>query len=135
MTVDIKDMTPLLQVYDMQESLAFYQALGFRILQQAPSVVDCNWALLEHSGKTLMLNTAYEKDHRPLTPDPTRVLHHRDLTLYFSTPGISQVHQHLKEHGIEIREPQVTTYGFKSITVTDPDGYTICFHWPLQENE
>jgi catechol 2,3-dioxygenase-like lactoylglutathione lyase family enzyme len=72
-------LCPLLQVFDMQESVRFYREhLGFEIAEQSPRVEHpyphFNWALLKRDGAELMLNTAYEADERPATRDPERRL-------------------------------------------------------------
>jgi len=47
---------PLLQVFDMQTSLAFYRdVLGFEIVQQTD---DDWWAMIRLGSTALMLNTA-----------------------------------------------------------------------------
>jgi len=54
----IQGLCPLIQVFDMPRSLAFYRdLLGFEVVQQAPSGDNCNWAWLKLEGAELMLNT------------------------------------------------------------------------------
>jgi glyoxylase I family protein len=76
------------------------------------------------------LQTAYEKPERPSTPDPTRTLSHGNTTIYFGCPDVNAAYAHLCAQGIEVREPMITSYGFKALSITDPDGYNLCFHWP-----
>ena len=71
MAVDIKGMTPLLQVFDMATSLKFYcDVLGFQIVTTDANTIapNHNWVWLRLNGADLMLNTAYEYDKRPLSP-------------------------------------------------------------------
>jgi glyoxylase I family protein len=37
----------------------------------------------------------------------------------------------LRECGIAAKEPKIVYYGMKQVYVTDPDGYTLCFQWPI----
>lgn len=134
MAIDIRGMAPLFQVFDMPASIRFYRdKLGFEVIEQAPPGDDCDWALLRLNGSELMLNTAYEKDERPPAPDPARNASHGDITIYFGCPDVDAVYTHLYEKGIDVKKPAVTHYGFKSLGLTDPDGYGLCFHWPVEQ--
>jgi len=63
-------MAPLLQVFDMPISIAFYRdVLGFEVVATSRPE-QFGWALLRLNGVELMLNTAYEDDSRPAKPDP-----------------------------------------------------------------
>lgn len=127
-------IAPLLQVYDMPRSLAFYRdKLGFSIMEQSTGGDDCDWVLLSLSNVELMLNTAYERQGRPEKPDETRIKVHADTCLYFGCPDIEGTYQALINNGLNIEKPIVTHYNFKAINLTDPDGYLLCFHWPLNQ--
>ena len=62
MTIDIRGMAPLLQVYDMPTALHFYcEVLGFKVTSSAPAPGGSfDWVLLEWNGVQMMLNTQYE---------------------------------------------------------------------------
>jgi uncharacterized glyoxalase superfamily protein PhnB len=126
-------MTPLLQVFDMPASLAFYRKLGFALTQSAPEGTDqCDWAMLECDGMTIMLNTAYESDSRPPRPDPARIEAHGDTALYFGCPDVDSAYRRLLAEGIAAEPPKVAPYGMNQLYLKDPDGYVICFQWPTQ---
>ena len=119
-------MTPLLQVFDMPTSLAFYRdILGFGVKQSTS-----DWAWLERDGVELMLNTAYESHARPPAPDGRRVAAHDDTALYFACPDVDAAYAHLRSHGVAAKEPRVAPYGMKQLYLSDPDGYNLCFQWP-----
>src|SRR6266481_7965455 len=67
MGIEIRGMAPLLQVFDMPTSIAFYRdVLGFEVVTTSkPGAANFGWALLRLNGMELMLNTAYEEDSRP----------------------------------------------------------------------
>jgi catechol 2,3-dioxygenase-like lactoylglutathione lyase family enzyme len=133
--IAIRGMAPYLQVYDMPASLKFYRdQLGFQIVTQSQPGLgdDCDWVLLKWNETELMLNTIYEKPGRPPVPDPARAIGHSDVVLYFSCPDIDGMSTHLRSKGLDIKEPQITGYHFKAIQFSDPDGYGICFHWPVK---
>jgi glyoxylase I family protein len=130
-------MTPLFQVFDMPASIRFYRdVLGFEIIStSAPYSVaeDVDWALLRYNEIEVMLNTAYEKEKRPSVPVLTRITSHSDTCLYFGCPEIDKMYDHLAGQGIMLGKPIITGYQFKAIYIKDPDGFELCFHWPLDD--
>ena len=75
--MDIHGVAPLLQVFDMPTSLRFYRdVLGFTVWGSSQPGDNCNWCGLRLYGAELMLNTAYEAEHRPAAPDPARIAAH-----------------------------------------------------------
>ena len=134
MALAIQGLAPLLQVFDMPRSIAFYRdVLGFEVVGAAPNVSDdrFDWALLRRDGVELMLNTAHEADARPSAPDPDRVRAHGDTALYFGCPDVDRAYAHLKALRVDAEEPQMAPYGMKQLYVKDPDGYVLCFQWPV----
>ena len=79
----------------------------------------------------VMLNTAYEGDDRPASPEQARIAAHGDTCLYFACPDPEAAFRHLLAHGVDLRPPKVAPYGMKQLTLTDPDGYQLCFQWPV----
>jgi len=129
--IRIKGLGPLLQVFDLPTSLAFYcDVLGFEVVSSAGPPDDIGWVLLRLQGVELMLNTAYEKQDRPPAPDPVRIAAHDDTALYFGCPDVDAMYRHLRAKGINVKEPTVAPYGMKQLYVTDPDGFNLCFQWP-----
>ena len=127
----LEGLCPLLQLFDMPRSLAFYRdLLGFKIVQQAPSGDNCNWAWLKLGDAELMLNTRYEAPDRPPAPDPAPVDAHDDTCLYIGAPDVEAVCAYLRTKGLEVKQPAVAPYGMKQLYLTDPDGFGICFQWP-----
>ena len=63
MAFQLRRMCPLLQVFDMPTSLAFYRdVLGFELVRAAPASNgadgdDFEWVWLRRDGTELMLNT------------------------------------------------------------------------------
>jgi catechol 2,3-dioxygenase-like lactoylglutathione lyase family enzyme len=130
--MDIRGMTPLLQVFDMARSLKFYRdVLGFEIVQTDTNTTapNHNWVRLRLHDIDLMLNTAYEYDKRPSAVDPRRIATHGDTGLFFAAPDVDAVHAHLRAKGIDVKEPTVAPYGMKQLYLRDPDGFGLCFQW------
>jgi hypothetical protein len=80
-----------------------------------------------------MLNTAYEKEHRPPQPEPDRFLGHKDTAFFFGCPDTDALYTYLTAKGISLKAPFITGYGWKALTLQDPDGYGLWFHWPVDK--
>jgi catechol 2,3-dioxygenase-like lactoylglutathione lyase family enzyme len=133
----IAGLCPLIQVFDMLESVRFYcEQLGFEIEQQSPIVerpyLHFNWALLKRGDVALMLNTAYEADERPTSRDIGRAAAHQDTILYFDCPEVDKAYALLRSAGFDIDQPTVN-HGMKGFHFADPDGFGLCFHWPAHD--
>jgi glyoxylase I family protein len=136
MALDVRGLTPLLQVYDMPTSVRFYRdLLGFELVSTSPTLGEdrFHWALLRLGDAELMLNTAYEFDSdRPFKPDPARTATHDDTGLFFGCPDVDAAYEELHGKGAAVKEPMVTGYGMKQMYLHDPDGYTLCFQWSAE---
>ena len=110
MSMDLRGMTPLLQVFDMPTSLTFYcDVLGFEIVQTDSNTTapKHNWVRLKRGKIELILNTAYESDKRPSVPDPRRIDTHGDTGLFIAAPDVDAVFAHLQAKGIDVEKPGV----------------------------
>ena len=134
MPIELKGMVPLLQVFDMPTSVAFYRdILGFEVITTSPPRDGhFDWAWLKLNGVELMLNTAYEQDSRPSNPNPARVAAHDDTCLYFGCPDVDAAYLTLQSRGVKAEPPKVAPYGMKQLYFHDPDGYNICLQWPAK---
>jgi catechol 2,3-dioxygenase-like lactoylglutathione lyase family enzyme len=134
--LDLGGFVPLIQVFDMPRSVAFYRdILGFTVAAQSEPGDEFDWALLRRDQMLLMLNTAYERDSRPPAPDPARIAAHVDTAFFFDCPDPDAAYSHLRERGISVRPPVVTSYGMKQVHAADPDGYELCFQRRAVEGE
>ncbi len=129
---------PLLQVFDMPASIAFYcDVLGFEVVSHAPAgpegEADYGFALLRRKGVELMLNTAYDRGERPAAPDPARVAGHGDVTIYFGCEDLDGAYAELRGKGLNPGEPKAAWYGMRQMYLSDPDGYGLCFQWPVTQ--
>lgn len=134
MAIQIAGMAPLIQVFDMPTSIAFYRdVLGFTLAQtDGQPGDDVDWAMLHYNNAELMLNTRYERDSRPPAPEPSEPDTGEFLTLYFACPNVDEAYAYLIEKGFQPSEPILTQYGFKAMGLRDPDGFNLVFHWPAE---
>ena len=132
MSFDVRSLTPLLSVFDMPESVAFYRKLGFEVLHDSGKGDDSGWVMLGQNGVKLMLNTIFDEGERPGARDPRRNAAHGDTIIYLGCPNVDRAYDHLKEQGIESSQPEIAPYGMKQLYLKDPDGYSLCFQWPAE---
>lgn len=132
-TIEIRGMSPLLQVFDMPATLRFYRdVLGFKIVDASGPGDEADWVWLRWQGIDLMFNTAYESAHRPPGPDMHRMAAHEDTSIYFGCVHVDALYDDLIAKGVEVQPPVITKYNFKALYVKDPDNYLLVFHWPVQ---
>ena len=132
MTLQLSGLVPLLQVYDMNLSVAFYRdMLGFEIHGHSPEIEAAegryfHWAWLRHGEAELMLNTAFDANERPAARDSAREKAHDDVCLYMGCPDPDAAFAELKARGLALQPPQTAPYGMRQLLLRDPDGYQIC---------
>ena len=135
MGIRVERLTPLVQVFDMPRSVAFYRdVLGFEVAASSPArgPDDFDWCLLRLQGTNLMLNTAYDEGERPPAPEGARVAAHRDAGLFFGCPDVDGAYAYLRGKGVELDPPAIAPYGMKQLYLSDPDGYVLCFQWAVE---
>jgi glyoxylase I family protein len=131
MPIEVRGLAPLMEVWDMPTSLAFYRdKLGFKVTGDSGQGDESGWVMLELGSSTIMLNTAYDDGERPEKEDPARVAAHHDTCIYFGCPDVDAAYQHLLANDIQCPPPSIAPYGMKQLYVSDPDNYNLCFQWP-----
>lgn len=135
MALDARGLTPLLFVYDMPTSVRFYRdLLGFEVAMSSPPVdeVMFHWCMLRLGGAELMLNTEYEfNSERPTQRPPLFTEAHSKTCLYIGCPDVDKAYEELKDKIATIKKPVIASYGMKQMYLNDPDGYSLCFQWPV----
>lgn len=134
MAIEVQSVAPLVQVFDMPRSIHFYRdVLGFTVTGRSRAKSsdpdDVDWAMLKLSNATVMLNTAYDPEDEPVSPDPARWSGHQDTCLYFGCPDVEGAYRHLISKGFPADPPKLAWYGMKQLFLKDPDGFGICFQW------
>lgn len=126
-------ITPMFAVFDMPASLAFYRdLLGFEVVMASPEVNTAegrfsHWMMLRNGPAELMLNTQYDSNERPASPDGSRHAAHGDAYLYIGFADIEEAYRELSRRGLKADPPQLAHYGLKNFSVLDPDGYRVVF--------
>lgn len=136
MALQVTGLCPLIQVFDMVESVRFYcELLGFEVVEASAEVETpegrfFHWCWLRLGPAQLMLNTAYDAGDRPPVRDMGRHAAHADTGLFFGCADVDAVHAGLVARGLALDPPKVTGYGMKQLYLRDPDGYELCFQAP-----
>jgi catechol 2,3-dioxygenase-like lactoylglutathione lyase family enzyme len=132
MPVKINGMMPLLSVFRMPRSLAFYRdVLGFEVVADSGDGDDSSWVWVRLNGCDLMLNDQYEPGSGPEAPPTDRQKWHHDTCLYFGADP-DGVHEYLRVNGIYVKPPKDAPYGMRQLYLHDPDGYNLCFQAPVK---
>lgn len=126
-------LTPLIAVFDMSASGAFYRdLLGFQVIAASPEVHTregrfSHWMLLKLGSAELMLNTQFDSNERPAEKGAPREAAHADTSLYIACDDLDEAYGELTQRGLSAAPPQKAPYGLRLFTCRDPDGYTIVF--------
>lgn len=121
----LRSLTPSLTVDDLERSLRFYaDGLGF--------TVQDRW---EEEGKLLGLMLVAGSCHLGLSQDDWAQGRDRQKGVGFriwaeTVQDLGFLAERLREHGIEHDGPKTESWGTRTLSVTDPDGYRITFAPP-----
>ncbi|MGA8621450.1 MAG: VOC family protein [Candidatus Sulfotelmatobacter sp.] len=119
--------TPLLQVAEIEQSIRFYELLGFATIDTD----GCNplgWARLHcHDGSAVMFLRA----ERPVDSSAQAFM------LYLYTPNLPALREHLLKQYVKVSAIEYQEYmPSGEINLADPDGYKIEIgHWGKSEQE
>jgi len=117
-----------LNVADIERSLAFYKALGFKVVSST-KMDDGRvaYADLEMDGAELGLGSIASNDdpeYRAWVGTPLGA----GVVLYLTVPSTDRVFEKARKAGAVVEmEPRDRPYG-RVATVNDPDGYVLTFH-------
>lgn len=121
-------MSVFLNVADIERSLAFYRALGFRVDAEHPSRTTgaTGWADLSYDGAELGLGhiaTNQDPEFRAWVATPLGA----GVVVYITVRDVDRIHDAALAAGAFIEvPPEDRSYG-RVLTINDPDGYTLTF--------
>ncbi len=117
----LKSVTPMLNVADIDEAIAFYTTWGFEVqgtdadLQEDGKIY---WAMLSHGDAGIMLTAGGDR-----TPK-------QGQTNYLAVSDVDAFHDRIKDM-VEITDPLADRhYGVRDAWFRDPFG----FHWGAGQN-
>lgn len=121
----LRALTPSLTVDDLERSLRFYvDGLGFTVHER--------W---EEEGKLLGLMLVAGFCHLGLSQDDWAKGRERQKGVGFrmwaeTAQDLDALAERMSEHGIDHEGPKTESWGARTLSVTDPDGYKITFTPP-----
>ncbi|MBS1800085.1 MAG: VOC family protein [Acidobacteria bacterium] len=126
MSARVAHSTPMLHVAEIERSIAFYEQLGFRLIDD-DGCKPIGWARLHcESGDIMFLRAEKSIDARV-----------QGFLFYLYTPDLAGLREHLAASDVavsEIKRPAYMPSG--TINLNDPDGYHIEIgHWGKAEQE
>jgi len=128
---NVSGVAPLMQVFDMRKSVAWYcDVLGFELVHKHEPEGHLHWAMLKLGGAVVMLNSKYEPENQPAQPEPA--LGREDSTLYFGCDDVDRAYEEVRKKWNEVKEPKTAYYGMRQMYLTDPDGFVLCFQHPAK---
>jgi hypothetical protein len=120
--------TPMLHVAEIENSIRFYELLGFATVD-TDRCKPLGWARLHCEGGAVMFLRA--EDGHKMDPAAQAVM----LVMY--TPDLPALCEHLMANGVKV--PPIRFPGYMpsgEIQLADPDGYSVTVvHWGKTEHE
>ena len=113
----MRSVAPMIHVPDVAATVAWYEALGFELIDANDEGGEVDWAMVAWGEDAVMFNSG----GRPANGD------RREVDLYVTVENVDSLHQRLKDHVEVVQEPNDTFYGMREFTVRDPNGFWVTF--------
>ncbi|HEY1777123.1 MAG TPA: VOC family protein [Solirubrobacteraceae bacterium] len=112
----VSRLIPFVRVVNVEQSVAFYEHLGFEVQDTAMYKDHLSWAAMRSGDAEIM----FEGTHGPPDPDHQRIL------FYLYSHDLAVLRAHLLGVGIEAGPIEDGSPGPREeMRVTDPDGYVL----------
>lgn len=112
-------MVPSLLIRDFDETLAFYEMLGFTVTGRHPADGDPEWIEVGRDGATLQF-FAEAPVGLPGAPMMSG-------TLYFYPESVAALAEEFRGKVDFTWGPEVMPYGMREFGICDPNGYLLAF--------
>lgn len=125
MTNNLKKLHINLMVDEVQNTLDYYESIGFTTIQKAPSVSP-EWAMIQKDNISLMFQST-----KSLTTEFPQLKNQstgRPLTLWIQTENIGNYYEEIKDKVTIIKELGITAYnGATEFVIEDNNGFIFHF--------
>src|SRR5262245_59669632 len=109
--MELKRLTPMINVSDIERSLEFYRlAVGFKLRSSEEAVEDWRWAEIESGNCALMLSES-EGPLPELANIDTSKDHGWPVIFYFNPDDVVALREHCQSLGLKVGDLRVTYYG------------------------
>ena len=110
--------TPMIHVPDVRATAAWYETIGFTLLETYDDGGEgLSFAILAAGNTRLMLN----QGGRPSTAE------RREVELYVDAAHVDELFASLRDRVHVVAEPDDTDYGMREFIIRDPNGFWITF--------
>ncbi|MBS1528568.1 MAG: VOC family protein [Bacteroidetes bacterium] len=122
----MESLAPNIFTYNMQETIAFYKLLGFKVTMSVPenSEEELVWAMMTNDNVTMMFQTVESLGES--LPEISR----KDggsLLLYINLKNIRQFYEEIKDKVKVLSGLDVTFYGATEFSILDNNNYVLTF--------
>ena len=117
-------VVPSLLIRDFDETLAFYEMLGFAVTAQHPYGDDPHWIEVSRDGITLQF---FAEPPVGLPGAPMM-----SGTFYFFPDSVEALAEEFRGKVDFVWGPQVMPYGMREFGICDPNGYLLAFTEPAE---
>jgi uncharacterized glyoxalase superfamily protein PhnB len=116
--VSLRAATPMIHVPDVRATAAWYETIGFTLLETYDDGGDgLSFAIMAAGDTRLMLN----QGGRPSTAE------RREVDLYVDTANVDQLFASMRDRVQVVAELDDTDYGMREFIIRDPNGFWITF--------
>ncbi|MEN8186900.1 MAG: VOC family protein [Bacteroidota bacterium] len=117
-------ISPNIFVRDINETIKFYQLLGFKVLMKVPEQGDLVWVMMSCGDVTFMFQT-----FESLGSDLPAISRQNggSLLLYIQTKEIRLFYEKIKDKVNVIKGLEKTFYGATEFSIQDINGYILTF--------
>lgn len=125
----LQRLVPLLQVSDMETTLAYYrEALGFELDYVWPDAREPKWAQVSRASVSLMFTPDLGTSQAPFIAEKGN-----GVVLYVWVDRVDALYAELAEHGAIIVQG-LQSFGMRrQFSIGDPNGYVIAFSQEFAE--
>ena len=121
----MESLSPNIFVYNMNETIAFYQSIGFQVTMSVPEEgADFVWVMMTNGKVTFMFQT-FESLADDL-PEISRANGASQL-LYINLKGIREFFDSIKDNVNVLKGLETTFYGATEFTIVDNNNYVLTF--------
>ena len=128
-----KGVTPMLNVSNIERSLAFYRdLLGFVVTSDERKIQEWRWAFLKNGGSEIMLSESGGIGERQAVI-AAESEGRWPMILYFYPTDVVALHAELLAAKADVSELRLNFYGRQEFQLRDPDGHLCWFGKELEQ--
>lgn len=117
-------LAPNIFVKDMNETIRFYEILGFKVVMTVPEEGEYIWAMMTCGKVSFMFQTFASLGDT--LPDISRQ-NGGSLLFYINRKGIRKFFEEIRDKVTVLHGLEVTFYGATEFSIKDNNGYVLTF--------